>query len=78
LWSFFLGPMNKSVNYIDHRLSPGESDTQTLNVTVFSTKGYDYLSSQKYFFNGMIDAHTNKIGRSGDRIAWWIDFNETN
>lgn len=73
----FLGPMNKSVNYIDHRLNPNGSDTQTLNVTIFSINGYDYLSSQKFFFSGMIDANTNKSGRSGDRIAWWLDLNET-
>lgn len=73
----FLGPMNKSVNYIDHRLNPGGSDTQTLNVTLFSTKGYDYLSSQKYFLSGMIDATTNNNGRSGERVAWWLDLNNT-
>jgi hypothetical protein len=83
----FLGPQNKSVNYVDHWLDPGKSDTQILNLTFNSSKSLDNLVSQKFELEGAFDiswkvlrTSTNPYGISGsggDRRSWLIDLNKT-
>jgi len=83
----FLGPQNKSVNYVDHWLDPGKTDTQILNLTFNSSKSLNYLVSQKFELEGAFDiswkvprTSTSPYGISGsggDRRSWLIYLNKT-
>jgi hypothetical protein len=75
----FFGTMDK---YQDYWLSPGESETQTLNITIFSSKSLECLSSQKFVLEGVFDnkwkaPEGSNSGRTGERRDWLIDLNQT-
>jgi hypothetical protein len=75
----FFGTMDK---YQDQWLNPGESETRPLNVTIFSSKSLEYLSSQKFVLEGVFDvkwklSDGSTDGRTGGRRDWLIDLNQT-
>lgn len=53
-------------------INPGKLKTQTEDITFFSTKGYEYLSSEKFLLQGVIVADSNKVGGTNTK-AWLID-----
>lgn len=55
---------------------PGESKTRTSNVTIFSTQGYDYLSSQKFLLAGIIDYNSDAWGGVHHQ-AWLSDLKKS-
>ena len=59
-------------------LQPGESKTRSLNVTIFSANGYEYLSSKEFCFDAIIDSSSKSMGGI-NHGSWLIDLkNSTN
>jgi hypothetical protein len=81
--TFTCGIIGFGTHYNDGSwLNPGESETQSLNVTIFSSKSFEYLTSQKFVLEGVFDVKWKlpggrKTGVAGDRREWLIDLNQT-
>lgn len=43
-------------------INPGKSKTRTEDITIFSTKGYEYISSEKFLLQGVVVADSDKVG----------------
>jgi hypothetical protein len=56
----------------DLEMNPGESKTGTSSVTISSTKGYDYVSSQRFLLEAIIDFHSDEWGGI-NKNAWLVD-----
>ena len=63
-------------------LEPGKSETKPIKTIIVSAKSIEYLSSQKFFHQGVLAVQWklpdgNVTGRYGDRREWLIDLNQT-
>lgn len=63
-------------------LEPGESETKPIKTIIVSPKSIEYLSSQKFFHQGLVTVHwklpDGRIdGIPYDRREWLMDLNQT-
>jgi hypothetical protein len=71
------GPLDKDQH---HWVNPGDSETQTLNFSVVSSKNIEFLLSQKFLLHGVFDVEWKSSegsisGITGDHREWLVDLN---